>query len=212
MSDALIHDICRPFTMISRERLAQNLKSVEHIEASSISGDIVEIGVWKGGSMLSMVLKYATYQKKERHFHLYDTFTGMTPPTENDFDHNGNHASTIFHMPSVKAECPYSDVLRLFNKFSLNDISNIHFHVGDIMKNTYVPERIAILRLDTDFYDSTKHELETFYPAVASGGIVMIDDYGHWKGCRKAVDEFLAEHPEITIHKIDYTGVYFIKP
>jgi hypothetical protein len=89
----------------------------------------------------------------------------------------------------------------------------IQYHVGDICKNTYVPEKIAILRLDTDFYESTKHELEQFYDAVVPGGFVIIDDYGFWKGCRKAVDEWIqTKHPEIKLSVIDETGVFFRKP
>jgi hypothetical protein len=88
----------------------------------------------------------------------------------------------------------------------------VQYHVGDILKNTYYPERIALLRLDTDWYESTAHELAKFYDLVVPGGVVIIDDYGHWAGARKAVDEFLATRPEITLQQIDYTGVYFIKP
>jgi hypothetical protein len=88
----------------------------------------------------------------------------------------------------------------------------ITYVVGDILKNSVFPESIAVLRLDTDFYDSTVYELTHFYNLVSPGGYVIIDDYGHWKGCRKAVDEFLQKHPEIKLQTIDYTGVYFIKP
>lgn len=89
--------------------------------------------------------------------------------------------------------------------------NNIHYIVGDITKTQTFPDKIAILRLDTDFYESTSFELAHFYEKVSSGGYIIIDDYGHWKGCRKAVDEFLIKHPEIKLHIIDYTGVYFIK-
>ena len=205
-------DLCRPYTMISTERLLQNMKSVDYVEENDIPGDIVEIGVWKGGSMLSMILQYETHNKSDRAFHLYDTFTGMTAPTTYDVDGNRTHASSLLHIPGVKAECPYDEVRSNIFRHTHYDPSKIHFHVGDIMKNTTYPSQIAVLRLDTDFYDSTKHELETFYEYVTPGGIVMIDDYGHWQGCRKAVDEFLAHHPEIQIHTIDYTGIYFIKP
>jgi O-methyltransferase len=87
-----------------------------------------------------------------------------------------------------------------------------NYHVGDIVETIKVPSPIAVLRLDTDWYESTKFELETFYPHVSPGGYVIIDDYGHWKGCKQAVDEFLALNPGITLTTIDYTGRYFIKP
>ena len=209
-SDDTIVKKCKPYTMISEERMKQNMKSIELIECNSIPGDIVEIGVWKGGSMLSMILKYQTYQKQDRTFHLYDTFTGMTEPTAYDSDINGTPAQHIIHHPGIKAECSLDEVKS--NLFINTSYNKIEFHKGDIMKNTFYPESIAVLRLDTDFYDSTKHELEHFYNIVSPGGVVLIDDYGHWKGCRKAVDEFLDKHPNITIVPIDYTGVYFVKP
>lgn len=207
-----IMKLCKPYTMISEERMKQNMKSVDIVENNSIPGDIVEIGVWKGGSMLSMILKYHSYEKSERTFHLYDTFTGMTEPTAYDLDIHGTSANSILHQPGVRAECSLDDVKRNVLSSTSYPIEKILFHKGDIMKNTVYPESIAILRLDTDFYDSTKHELEHFYNFVSPGGVILIDDYGHWKGCRKAVDEFLLQHPTIKLIPIDYTGVYFIKP
>ena len=177
-----------------------------------IPGDVVEIGVWKGGSMMSMILEYETFNETERSFHLYDTFTGMTSPSVFDVDLSGTSADRILHVPGVKAECPYTEVASNLFKHVRYPRTKINFHVGDIRKNTVYPESIAVLRLDTDFYDSTSHELTTFYPKVSPGGIITIDDYGHWKGCRKAVDEFLALHPSIKIYPIDYTGIYFMKP
>jgi O-methyltransferase len=89
---------------------------------------------------------------------------------------------------------------------------NVRYVVGDITKTYTFPEKIAILRLDTDLYESTTFELANFYNLVSPGGYIISNDYGHWKGCRKAVDDFLEKHPEIKINYIDYTGIYFIKP
>jgi len=204
--------VCSPYTMVSTERLLQNIKSIDHVETNSILGDIVEIGVWKGGSMLAMIQQYESYGKNERHFHLYDTFTGMTPPSEHDKDMNGTLAQHLLGHPGVKAECSLDIVKSVLSKHVRYDSTQIHYHKGDILKNTEYPDTIAVLRLDTDFYDSTKHELEHFYPRVSPGGIVMIDDYGHWQGCRTAVDEFLQKHKNIHVNQIDYTGIYFVKP
>jgi len=198
--------------MISDERLLQNIRSIDHVQSAKIPGDIVEIGVWKGGSMLAMIKQYETYEETLRGFHLYDTFTGMTPPSDYDEDTHGTPAATLMSDPGVKAECSLDDVRTTITDHTAYDPTRIHYHKGDICVNTVYPDTIAILRLDTDFYDSTKHELEHFYPRVSEGGVVIIDDYGHWLGCRKAVDEFLQIHPEITLTPTDYTGVYFIKP
>ena len=160
-----------------------------------------------------MIIKYQTYNKSLRSFHLYDTFTGMTPPKDVDVDYTGNTAeSQVVSNIFVKAECPYIDVLNNIQRYSDYDINKIIFHIGDIVKNEVYPEKIAILRLDTDWYESTKFELDNFYKYVVKGGIVIIDDYGHWKGCKQAVDEFIEKNPEITLIQIDETGVYFIKP
>jgi hypothetical protein len=76
----------------------------------------------------------------------------------------------------------------------------------------HAPGQIALLRLDTDWYESTRHELEHLYPRLASGGVIIVDDYGHWEGCRRAVDEYFGEHGEpLLLTRLDYTGRMAIK-
>jgi hypothetical protein len=191
---------------------------VRHVNEKGIPGDIVEIGVYKGGSMLAMMKAHekdlvGSSGVPERVFHLYDTFTGMTPPTDVDRDMDGTAASTLMEVDEgTRCMCSLDDVRTMIWKNSSISGEMIRYHVGDIMKNTYYPERVAVLRLDTDWYESTAHELSNFYDLVVPGGVVIIDDYGHWVGARKAVDEFLAGRPEITLQPIDYTGVFFMKP
>lgn len=215
--DLDIHTIiskCSPYTMISRERLLANIYSVHHINTTGIQGDIVEIGVWKGGSMLSMMLtdEY-TNKNHERHFYLYDTFEGMTPPLLVDRDIQGTQADMFLQQNEFcKCICPLESVKKTIEENVSILLDKIHYQVGDICKNTFYPTKIAVLRLDTDWYESTKFELDHFYDLVEPGGIIIIDDYGHWQGCRKAVDEFLELHKNIHLTPIDYTGVYFIKP
>jgi len=205
-----ILQICKNYSMISESRFENNINCVKMTQESMILGDIVEIGVWKGGSILSMILEYEKYNENKRTFHLYDTFSGMTDPTENDKDLHDNYASNLIECsPVVKAEASISEVRDNISRHT--NYKKIKYHQGDILKNKYYPKKISILRLDTDWYESTKHELETFYDKVVSGGFVIIDDYGHWKGCRLAVDEFLLKHPEISLNWVDYTGVYFKK-
>jgi O-methyltransferase len=203
-----IISVCKEYSMISTERFLNNIKSVEYILDSNIPGDIVEIGVYKGGSILSMMLTCEKYEKS-RTFHLYDTFEGMTPPTNEDVDFNNQDSQKLMDQnPFFKCICNYEEVKKNIEKHTS---IRPQYHIGDILKNTFYPEQIALLRLDTDWYESTKFELENFYDKVSVGGIVIVDDYGHWKGCKKAVDEFLSVHPEIKIEKIDYTGIYFKK-
>lgn len=204
---------CQPFTLLSSSRLINNIQSVIHVVYNKIPGDIVEIGVWKGGSCMAMI-QACQALGEERNVHLYDTYEGMTPPTDYDrTTFNNQHFDDFvkergeFYLCKTQLE----EVQR--NLFSLQYPSQrILFHKGDICKNKFVPHQISILRLDTDFYESTKYELETFYDSVSPGGVVIIDDYGFWAGSRKAVDEWLVHHPSIRLQPIDGEGVYFIKP
>ncbi len=190
-----------------------NIDSVDYVNTAKIEGDIVEIGVWKGGSMLAMMLAHERGGPNTlpRTFHLYDTFQGMTAPTDLDTDMDGVSATVLMEKftDNIVCKSPLEEV-----KGNIEHHTDIvpQYHVGDILKNTFIPEKIAVLRLDTDWYESTKHELETFYDSVVPGGIVIIDDYGHWEGCRKAVDEFLESRPEIVLFSADYTGRWFVKP
>lgn len=208
-----IIEICKKYSMISEERFKNNINSVKKIQKKNILGDIVEIGVWKGGSILSMILEYEKYQENNRTFHLYDTFSGMTDPTVHDKDLWNNQADVLLKYDGtkdvIKAAAELEEVKA--NISNHTKYEKIQYHQGDILKNEYYPNEIAILRLDTDWYESTKFELENFYDKVSVGGIVIVDDYGHWQGCKQAVDEFLAKHPKIKIKKTDYTGIWFTK-
>jgi O-methyltransferase len=206
-----IVNISKKYSCCSIERLKFNIFAVKEINNGGIDGDIVEIGVYKGGSMLSMIL--ANGESRNRKFYLYDTFSDMTTPSEYDYDLNGYSANILMEQSeSVKCISTLEEVnCNIQRHISEEQHTRIKYVIGDICKNTLYPDKIAILRLDTDFYESTAFELAHFYPLVSSGGYIIIDDYGHWKGCRKAVDEFLVSHPDIKLHTIDYTGVYFIK-
>ena len=130
--------------------------------------------------------------------YLFDTFEGMTKPTT--FDRNAlTKDLAIKKFNRLKKEnhnnwcyASLDDVKNSFMKYDLMD--KAFFIKGDVnttlndLKN--LPEKISLLRLDTDFYDSTKIELEKLYPLLSKNGILIIDDYGHWKGAKKAVDEY----------------------
>jgi len=206
-----VKSICEPISMIRDDRFVANICAVQHVIENNISGDVVEVGVWKGGSVVSMIMTLLDDGVKNRRVHLFDTFSGMTPHSEKDIDLSGASAEKLLQNPFFKCESSLEEVTQNVLRTGY-PAELIEFHVGDIRVNQSVPDLIAILRLDTDWYDSTKAELEQFYPNVVSGGIVMIDDYGHWQGCRQAVDEFLASHPELKLEGIDYTGRFFVKP
>jgi len=135
----------------------------------------------------------------DRDLHLFDTFDGMPEPAEVDRRHDGKPAADMLARRPDRSG-------RVWAIASLDDVrarmeetgypaERIHFHRGLVQDTipAQSPERIAILRLDTDWYDSTRHELEHLYDRLESGGVLLIDDYGYWQGARQAVDEFLEE-------------------
>jgi O-methyltransferase len=187
-----IYEISRPYTMTSRERMKRLYESVVYINEKDIEGSFVECGVYKGGSVMNMALTQLNYNRKV-HIYLYDTFEGMTPQTEHDVNHMGVPAARILKNPSKMCVCSLEDVKK---NLSLTTYPKefLHFRKGDVATTlkSDLPEKISLLRLDTDWYESTKVELEALYPRLAPGGILILDDYGYWKGARKATDEYFS--------------------
>jgi glycosyltransferase involved in cell wall biosynthesis len=187
--DVEIMGKCSEYTMTCRDRKLQTLESVEHVIKNNIPGDFVEIGVWRGGSVMLMLYKLLELGVTDRIIHLYDTFTGMTEPSENDIDCCGRKAEEIFD--SVKCESGgIEEVKKNIGQVGY-PMENIKFHEGDIRQVSFIPDTIAILRLDNDWYDLYKFELPLFEPKVSPGGVITIDDYNYWSGCKKAVDDYL---------------------
>lgn len=200
MNDIDIIALVKPYTCVSEERIQNVLTLVERVVRENIPGDLAEVGVWKGGVIMAMALKCRQLGVK-RTIHLYDTFTGMTAPTENDVDLAGNRAADIFS--SVKCDISLQEVQRVL---SLINYPDLVYHVGDITKADVSSfPNFALLRLDTDWYESTKFELTYMEPNVSPYGFIIVDDYGHWKGSRRAVDEF----SPYNLQRIDYTGVWW---
>lgn len=202
MNDDEIITIVRPYTSVSHERLQNVLTLVERVVNENIPGDLAEVGVWKGGLLMAMALK-CKQLGVTRTIHAYDTFSGMTPPGAEDIDLDGRPASSM--LSSVKCEASLTDVITAVNQVNY---PSIMYHVGDITKadvSRFPP--FALLRLDTDWYESTRFELAHMEPRVSLGGFIIVDDYGHWKGSRRAVDEFSPP----ALNPIDYTGVWWRK-
>ena len=207
------------WTMTSAERLASLVLAARYISNNRISGDVVECGVWRGGS--SIVLAHALsacHDSAAREFWMFDTFGGMTPPSLEDgpkADERYRAARKSDDGGSDWCRATLEDVRGNVARSGLPD-DFFHYVVGDVTKTltqSGLPERIAILRLDTDFYDSTLAELQALYPRLSSGGVLIVDDYGHWDGARRAVDEyFLTCENQPFLIPIDYTGRVAIKP
>jgi O-methyltransferase len=205
-------NIVSPNTMTSIERISELYHSLEYIRTNNIEGDLVECGVWKGGNIKG-IIDYLDYHKMhDRKVWLYDTFSGMTEPEDTDVDLNGNKAEEILESVMCYAPLDYVKILMESSNFPKEKINYV---VGDVLETLEleenIPSKISLLRLDTDWYKSTKMELESLYPKLNNSGVLIVDDYGHWKGSKQAVDEFF-KGSEIKIHQIDYTGIKIIKP
>ena len=197
-----------PFTMTFPERIAAVCESVSHLVKHGIAGDLVECGVWKGGSIMAAILTLIRLGDVDRKVYLYDTYEGMTSPGQNDVAPNGIHAGVFGDVAGGWCFSPLEEVQRNINSTGYPP-EKINFIKGKVEETIpgVMPEKIALLRLDTDWYESTRHELVHLFPLIVDGGIIIIDDYGYWQGCRKAVDEYFAEnHIEILLHRIDATG------
>lgn len=213
--DRRIWEAVQSYTMTSPERLQSVCEAVRYVVANRIPGAIVECGVWRGGSSMAAALTLLEVGET-RDLHLFDTFEGMVPPGDYDLALDGRSAAEILKEASRDSV--------LWGIASLEDVrlniaatgypeSAITFVPGDVMGTIpdSAPNEIAVLRLDTDWYESTRHELEHLYPRLAARGVMIVDDYGHWKGARRAVDEFFGETRPF-LHRIDYTGRLIIKP
>lgn len=203
MNDDEIVAFVRPYTSVSEARIRNVLSLVETTIRENTPGDFAEVGVWKGGLLMAMALKCKQMGVTDRVIHAYDTFSGMTPPTGRDVDLDGYAAQDIFAQ--VKCEASLEEVL---TNLARVDYPNLAIHRGDITKSdpSSFPQ-FAVLRLDTDWYESTQYELAHMEPKVSPRGFVIVDDYGHWRGSRAAVDEFGPP----ALHWIDYTGVWWQK-
>ena len=209
----------RPYTMTSPERIFSLCEAVKYIQDKHVEGDIVECGVWKGGSMMAVAETLLKAGDTSRNLYLFDTFEGMSPPTENDVDIAGGTAKSLLERSDKDKDesvwCNASlDVVKTALSSTGYPSEKIHYVKGMVEQTipNLVPDKIALLRLDTDWYESTKHEMEHLFPRLSKGGVLIIDDYGHWQGARKAVDEYLEKNNvTILLNRIDYTGRIAVK-
>jgi len=203
--------------MTSLERIASLVTAVEHVCRQHIVGDIAECGVWKGGSMMAIARTLLSLGDTSRHLYLYDTFQGMPPPEISDISAGGISADELLRDTprgqGVWCEAGLDEVKRNLATTGY-PIEKIHFIQGkveDTIPKT-IPNTLALLRLDTDWYSSTLHELNFLYPNLVCGGILFIDDYGAWQGARKAVDEYFSTMLPVYLHRVDNTGRVLVKP
>jgi len=215
-------EICRSvarYTMTSNERIVSLIRAVQYVERFRVPGAVVECGVWRGGSMMAIAKMLLALNSTGRELFLFDTYSGMPDPCDADVDiHDRSGSALVAELRNLPREqqaerhvlalCPLENVTA--NLLSTGyPQERLHFIEGRI-ENTVpalAPDRIALLRLDTDWYESTRHELTHLFPRLSRHGVLIVDDYGHWRGARRAVDEFLEQSREpIFLSRIDYTG------
>lgn len=209
----------RAYTQTSPERIASLCEATRYVVRAKIPGAIVECGVWRGGSMMAVIRTLLETGDMSRDLFLYDTFEGMPEPGAEDVTYTGTPASILMRHgskddpSSVWCYAPLDAVTLAVGSIGYPE-EKIHFVQGKVEETIpqHAPEQIALLRLDTDWYESTRHELLHLYPRLSKGGVLVIDDYGHWKGSRQAVDEWLAHAgTNIFLNRIDYTGRVAVK-
>ena len=219
-SDELIA-LCRtvaPYTMTSRERVATLVRAVDYVVAQAIPGDFVECGVAAGGSSMAMALALLAHGVNDRGLWLYDTFEGMPEPGEHVLGRYGANAIQTYRKRQVGGKSTWINI-------SLETVQENMARTGyPAARVTYVkgkvestlaerpPERVSMLRCDTDWYESTKAELEVLWPRLSPGGIVLFDDYYRWQGSRKAADDyFKANGIRIFLARIDAHAAIGVK-
>jgi O-methyltransferase len=201
--DAVIDTIGRvsAYTQTSWQKIYGLVRATEYVVENDVPGSFVECGVWRGGSMMAVALTLQRLGVRDRDLHLFDTFAGLPEPGEKDVDYKGEDARETWARWGGEGEA--SDWCRA----TLNEVERtmarsgypldrVHYGVGLVEKTIpeQAPAEIALLRLDTDWYESTLHEMVHLYPRLAVGGVLIVDDYGTWQGARKAVDEYVREH------------------
>ena len=211
-----LYEHCKPFTMTSIERMYALFSAVRHAVRLKLPGEFVECGVWRGGSCMLIAHTLIQLGASDRSIRLFDTFEGMSKPTDHDRSVHGQVAEEKWQV---------TDAGRGWCAASLEDVrqnmagtgypmANISFVQGKVEESlpAGAPEAVALLRLDTDWYESTRQELEVLYPLLSRNGVLILDDYGHWAGAKKAVDEYFLDHPNPPLfNRIDNAGRLAIK-
>ena len=202
--DQPLVNLVQPYTLVGPERI-QNLRILaRRIESEGIPGDVIECGVCNGGTA-AVLARFATRSRLKRTVWLLDSFQGMPEITPEDGEAAKAHVGKEVGDPARVRE-----ILRLVGA-NMERVKIVRGWFQDTLP-TISTSQIALLNIDADWYESVKLCLETFYDRVATGGFISFDDYGHWPGCKKAVDEFFSSRRlTYSLQKVDYTAHWFRK-
>ncbi|MEB2344140.1 MAG: class I SAM-dependent methyltransferase [Deltaproteobacteria bacterium] len=210
----------RPYTMLGPGALFAWIEAVRYVARAGIPGDLVECGVWRGGAVMAAALTLRQLGAEGRRIWLYDTFTGMTRPGDQDVDLLGKEdPASIFAARRTgndsSAWCDASEADVRANLAQVDTPAERFVLVPGRVEETIpraAPERIAALRLDTDWYESTRHEMEHLMPRLSPGGVLVVDDYFKWAGNRSAVDEWMARHQRVVLlTKVELSAIGVVR-
>jgi len=199
--------------MTSLDSMYSLYKAIEYIAKSNIRGDIIECGVWRGGSSMLMVKTLSALNDTGRKIYLYDTFEGMPEPDERDVKIRTNIPG--IEMWKAKQQSggwavAAEDEVRKNLENTTYPKENFILVKGKVEETIpkTIPQKISILRLDTDWFSSTYHELTHLYPLLSNGGVLIIDDYGSWSGSKEATDRYFSEnHIKMYLNRVGTTRV-----
>ena len=195
------------------ESLYALYQSLKYVARFDIPGAIVECGVYKGASAMLAGSLFVRLGHLERTLYLYDTFAGMTPADDRDVQRaSGSTAAQLLSARGLGEWSKWAnatlDEVKQNVRVTGYPEDQVVFVVGRVQDTipATVPDRIAILRLDTDWYASTYHELQHLYQRLSPGGVLIVDDYGHWEGAQRATEDYLVQrNVRILLHRVDYT-------
>lgn len=177
------YEMAKPYSMVQVTGFYNTYKALEHVSVNAVPGDLVECGTFLGGVGIFMAHLREEFNLQKRKLHVFDTFAGFP----------ANSADVRLGVPVTGPRFPsfYDAVVANFERSCGTD--GVEFHVGPVEETLagFDGGPLALVRLDTDFYESTRAELETLYPQLSSGGVLVVDDYGVYAGARRATDEYL---------------------
>ena len=202
------------YALCKKPNLWSLVQSIKYLSKKKISGDFVECGIFKGGS-LGLMAYYAEKYKFDCKLYGYDTFEdGFFKSSLNDKDISLKNKKII---PEKKIHNFYpkkEEVVKILKTFFINEKYSPKLIKGDILKTLKeednIPKKISLLRMDTDLYLTTKLQLEVLYPRLERGGVLHIDDYGMCPGVKAAVDEYFINE-NIWLHRVDLSCRLMIK-
>jgi hypothetical protein len=208
------YELCGPRSTTSVDALYALWQAVAYVVRHDVPGDFVECGVFKGGSTMMAAVALHHAKDAARKLYLYDTFEGMPAPTARDVDFAGRTPEQHLKAWGAKAmsDMTNSPIDEVRANLALTPLPAERFVLVKGKVEETLPAQvpagpISILRLDTDWYESTKHELVHLFPRLSVGGVLIVDDYAFWRGSREACDEYFgANRTKILLTRLDRIG------